>query len=232
MGQVYVMSNYIIKYSRGEAVKYISHLDFVRMFHRTVRRTDLQMEFSHGFNPHPVMTVALPLSVGVTSDGEYMKIGLTDQYSEQEIQQKLNDSLPEGFQVLAVKKIEGKEIDLTKINRAIYRVEVELDQMPPLDIVSFLENAELKVMKKSKSGIKEANIRPYIYQLELEKTEGNTITLSMCLAAGSSYNLKPDTVLDAMTNYIPDFQPVFYTVHRICMLADDLDFLESGMTNN
>ena len=65
------MSNYVLKYSRGEEVKYISHLDFVRMFHRAVRRAGLPMSYSHGFNPHPVMTVAMPLSVGVTSDVQY-----------------------------------------------------------------------------------------------------------------------------------------------------------------
>lgn len=75
------MSNYILKYSRDERVKYISHLDFVRLFHRTVRRTGMNFMFSNGFNPHPIMMVAQPLSVGVTSDCEYMKVGFDGDYS-------------------------------------------------------------------------------------------------------------------------------------------------------
>ena len=67
------MSNYVLKYKRDERVKYISHLDFVRLFHRTVRRAGVSFLYSQGFNPHPIMTVAMPLSVGVTSDCEYLK---------------------------------------------------------------------------------------------------------------------------------------------------------------
>ena len=52
-GRGSVMSNYILKYSRDERVKYISHLDFVRLFHRTVRRTGMNFMFSNGFNPSP-----------------------------------------------------------------------------------------------------------------------------------------------------------------------------------
>ena len=110
------MSNYVIKYSRGDRVKYISHLDFVRMFHRTVRRAGLPFVFSQGFNPHPVMTVAVPLSVGVTADGEYMKVGFDTELSESEIAAELNRALPDGFCVRAVKRVEGKELDFNKIN--------------------------------------------------------------------------------------------------------------------
>ena len=87
------MSNYILKYSRDERVKYISHLDFVRLFHRTVRRTGMNFMFSNGFNPHPIMMVAQPLSVGVTSDCEYMKVGFDGDYSEQELVDTINNTL-------------------------------------------------------------------------------------------------------------------------------------------
>lgn len=219
------MNNYILKYSRGEQVKYISHLDFVRMFHRAVRRAELDMEFSQGFNPHPLMTVALPLSVGVTSDGEYMKIAFAKPYDEDEIKSKLNAHLPRGFHIVAVKHIEGKEIDLTKIDRANYTVTVELEKTVLFDADIFLRNTELKVMKKSKSGVKEADIRPYIYHLSVEKQEGNMLQLSMCLAAGSIYNLKPDTVLDAMEKYCNHLKVLFKTIHRNSMKYGEIEYL-------
>ena len=64
------MAKYILKYGRDDRVKFISHLDFVRCFHRAVRRSSLNFEFSQGFNPHPVMTIAQPLPVAVTSKCE------------------------------------------------------------------------------------------------------------------------------------------------------------------
>lgn len=219
------MSNYVLKYARGEEVKYISHLDFVRMFHRAVRRSGLEMAFSQGFNPHPLMTVALPLSVGVTSDGEYMKIAFAQDYKEEHIAAKLNDALPKGFKILRAKRVEGKELDLTKIDRADYIVIAELENERVPDIQAFLENEQINVMKKSKSGVKEADVRPYIYKLELKEADGRLIMLSMRLAAGSSYNLKPDTVLDAMEKYCGDIKIMFKSVHRAAMLCGDTEYL-------
>ena len=65
---------YRLRYEKTPAVRYISHLDFVRVLNRTVRRSGLPVTYTEGFNPHPVMMVAMPLSVGVTSEDEYIDI--------------------------------------------------------------------------------------------------------------------------------------------------------------
>lgn len=213
------MSNYILKYSRDDRVKYISHLDFVRLFHRAVRRSELPFVFSQGFNPHPVMTVAQPLSVGVTSDCEYMKVGFDGEFSEEELLSRLNGAMPPGYEILAARRVEGKEIDITKLDRAVYTVEIECEGS--VDIDKFLSHSELNVMKKSKSGVKESNIRPYIYDLKLLKTDGNIQTYEMCLSVGSSYNLKPDSVVDAMEKYSDSFKSEFFSIHRNMMTWSD-----------
>lgn len=218
------MSNYVLKYSRDARVKYISHLDFIRTFHRTVRRAGLLMSFSQGFNPHPVMTIAMPLSVGVTSDSEYIKIGFAEDYSENEIKEKLNSALPVGFEILAVRKTEGKELDFAKLDRAIYEVEVETNGAP-FDAEKFLANDELKVMKKSKSGVKEADIRPYIHRFEVISQKGNKMEIRMCLSAGNDYNLKPDTVIDAIEKYTDGFKVEFFATHRAKILAGNKELL-------
>ena len=204
-------------------MKYISHLDFVRLFHRAVRRTNLQFMFSQGFNPHPVMTVALPLSVGVTADGEYMKVGFDGDYGEDEVKNTINAALPAGYKIIAVKKVEGKEIDLTKLDRAVYTVEAETDG--DFDALKFLENEELIVPKKTKSGIKDSDIRPYIYDLKVENSENGVTVFKMTVAAGSAYNLKPDTVIDAINKYTDGVTVGFFKVHRNAMLRGDVDYL-------
>ena len=220
---MFAVSNYILKYSRDERVKYISHLDFVRLFHRAVRRTNLQFMFSQGFNPHPVMTVAQPLSVGVTADGEYMKVGFDGDYREDKIKDTINAALPLGYKITAVKRVEGKEIDLTKLDRAVYTVEAETEG--EFDVQKFLENEELIVPKKTKSGVKDSDIRPYIYDLEVEKSENGVSVFKMTVAAGSAYNLKPDTVIDAVNKYADGFTVGFFKVHRNAMLRGDIDYL-------
>lgn len=220
------MSNYVLKYSRGAEVKYISHLDFVRMFHRSVRRSGLPMSFSQGFNPHPIMTVAMPLSVGVTSDCEYLKIGFDGNFSEDEIKSKLNIALPPGFEIIRARKTEGKELDFAKLDRAEYIVETELESTFVPDIESFLANDEITVMKKSKSGVKEADIKPHIYELKVIRADGVYVDFDMTVSAGNLYNLKPETVLDAIEKYQPQFKRIFAAVHRKKILAGDRELLE------
>lgn len=219
------MSNYILKYSRDDRVKYISHLDFVRMFHRTIRRTNINFIFSQGFNPHPVMTVAQPLSVGVTSDCEYMKVGFDGEYDEQELADTINGAFPPGYKILAAKKIEGKEIDLTKLDRAVYTVEMEYSGN--IDLEQFLSNQQLIVMKKTKSGEKESDIRPYIYWINKINDKDNVLVLSMCIAIGSKYNLKPQTVIDAMMKYSANFKAGFMNIHRNKILYGDIEYLQN-----
>lgn len=206
------MSNYILKYSRDERVKYISHLDFIRLFHRTIRRADIPFMFSQGFNPHPIMTVSQPLSVGVTSDCEYMKVGFDGEFSAEELTERINSAFPPGYEIRAVKKVEGKEIDLTNIDRAEYVVELEYEG--DADIDAFLKNESLCVMKKTKSGEKESDIRPYIYDIKLIEKSEKEMTLNMNIAVGNVYNLKPQTVLEAMEKYLPDFKAGFAKLHR------------------
>ena len=215
--------NYILKYARDERVKYISHLDFMRLFHRTIRRTGMNFLFSQGFNPHPLMTVAQPLSVGVTSDCEYMKVGFDCNLSEQEIVDTINKALPPGYKILAAKRVEGKEIDLTKLDRAVYTVELEFEGSADID--TFLENKELIVPKKTKSGVKDSDIRPYVYSIEKLSEQDGILILKMCVAVGSVYNLKPQTVIDAMVKYLPDFKAGFMNVHRNSMMIGDKEVL-------
>ena len=209
------MSDYILKYARDERVKYISHLDFMRLFHRTVRRTDLNFVFSQGFNPHPIMTVAQPLSVGVTSDCEYMKVAFDGDFDADEIMSTINAALPPGYKILAAKKVQGREIDLTKLDRAVYNVELEYEGNA--DVEALMAQGELIVPKKTKSGVKDSDIRPYIYSIEKTGDDGKTLTLTMCVAVGSAYNLKPQSVIDAMEKYIPGFRAGFMNVHRVSM---------------
>ncbi|MBQ7974138.1 MAG: DUF2344 domain-containing protein [Clostridia bacterium] len=209
------MSKYILKYTRDERVKYISHLDFIRMFHRTVRRSGVNFLFSEGFNPHPVMTVAMPLSVGVTSGGEYMKVGFEDEFTPEEIMKKINSAFPPGFKITQIHKLTGKEIDLTKIEYADYTVITELKPGSRYcEPEAVLSQSSLVVMKKSKSGEKPSDIRPHIQSLSVSDKTDNTVTYKMRLSCSNSYNLKPETVISAMETICDSFNVAFLCIHR------------------
>lgn len=209
------MSKYVLKYSRDERVKYISHLDFIRLFHRAVRRSGVEFLYSEGFNPHPVMTVARPLSVGVTADGEYMKVGFTDDFTPEEIMDKINGALPHGYKIQSICKLKGKEIDINKIDKAEYTVMAELEAgSAPCDTDKILAEKSLTVMKKTKSGEKESDIRPHIFSLETESVKDNIVTYKMWVSCSNEYNLKPETVISAMEKYDENFKTSFICVKR------------------
>ena len=80
-------------------------------------------------------------------------------------------------------------------------------------------------MKKTKSGEKEADIRPYIYEFSAQAEGKSKMTLTMCIAAGNDYNLKVETVLSAMDKYTEGFKITFSCSHRVKILADDKEIL-------
>ncbi len=215
------MSKYVIKYGRLANVKYISHLDFVRMFHRTVRRAGLDFEFSQGFNPHPIMTVAVPLSVGVTADGEVMTVGFETVLSEKGLADKLNDNLPDGFFVKEVKKSDGKKYDFNLIEYAEYFLDCECENPNSFDSKAFLANSEMSVLKKTKSGEKETDIKPLIKSIEKADPESGNLGLKVIICAGNNATLKPETLVLAINKYLEDVKIGFFATHRTALLTKE-----------
>lgn len=212
------MSKFILKYGRDDRVKFISHLDFVRCFHRAVRRSRLNFEFSQGFNPHPVMTIAQPLPVAVTSECDFMKVGLITGLNNEQVAAELNRCMPPGFMFYKAQRLKAKEIDLTQINMAEYIVEIEC--MSPCDTDILLSQSELIVPKKTKKGISDSDIRPHVFELEDMGYENGIQTVRMLVSCGSRYNLRPETVVSAMEKHCDGFESSFIAVHRKRMLID------------
>ena len=93
--------NVRVRFAKYGAVKFIGHLDVLRYFQKAVRRSGLKIAYSQGFHPHQIMSFASPLGVGITSEGEYMDMELTADYTPQEIVEALNTAMVEGFTVLS-----------------------------------------------------------------------------------------------------------------------------------
>ncbi|MGN0162927.1 MAG: TIGR03936 family radical SAM-associated protein, partial [Candidatus Ornithomonoglobus sp.] len=178
----------------------------------------LNFEFSQGFNPHPVMTIAQPLPVGVTSECDYMKVGLITGLNNEQVRDEINRCLPPGFKIYAAYRMKAKEIDLTKINMAEYIVEIECDS--PGDINALMANGELTVPKKTKKGVSDSDIRPHIFEAEDLGYKDEIQTIRLVVSCGSSYNLKPETVVTAMEKYCDGFKAAFTAAHRKRMLID------------
>ena len=84
------MNKLRLKFSKNGPIKFIGHLDLMRYFQKAIRRADIDIKYSEGFSPHQVLSFAQPLSVGATSDGEYLDMTVNSMVSAQDIMDRLN----------------------------------------------------------------------------------------------------------------------------------------------
>ncbi len=167
------MLNHIrVRFIRGESVKFISHLDLMKVFERALRRAELPISYSHGFNPHPQMVFGLPLSVGVTSEAEYADFELTGMIDEQEFMNRLNNELPIDLKIIEAKKRENKTNIMSSIIRASYNLLVSIENDKIIDalkdeFISFMEKTSIITKKEGKKGLRDVDIRPMVFQLDI-----------------------------------------------------------------
>lgn len=90
----------VIKYARSGAASFISHLDMQRAFARALRRAELPVQYSEGFNPHILTSFASPLSVGIATQGDYLEVRLTEDVPGDGIRDALNAVLPQELRIV------------------------------------------------------------------------------------------------------------------------------------
>jgi radical SAM-linked protein len=192
------MERILIRFTKTGTARFISHLDTMRTLHRAFRRAELPIAYSQGFNPHPSISVAAPLSLGIGSVAEYADVELDRTVDMSEFVGKLNGTLPDGIEIREAIKIEGKQpTSMSAVEGAKYFISLQhgitRDEAGKL-IDGILDSDEIKVMKKTKSGEKLTDIRPLIKAIKIREFSENDITLECLLYSGSRGNLNPELV--------------------------------------
>jgi radical SAM-linked protein len=190
-----------VTFAKGEEIKYISHLDLMRLWERTLRRAGVPLAYSHGFNPRPKIAIAAPLPVGFTSQGEVMDVVLERHISPLNFAKGLAPQLPPGLEVLSVEEVYLKLPSLqSQMRSAEYRVTVHWQEEGAReetieDKLGELLSAE-QLLRRRRG--KDYDLRPLIEDLWVEGEEADGWVLGMCLQAGSRGTGRPDEVLDAL----------------------------------
>ncbi|MBR3004608.1 MAG: TIGR03936 family radical SAM-associated protein [Lachnospiraceae bacterium] len=184
-----------IKFSKNDSVKFLGHLDIMRFFQRAFVRAGVKMLYSEGFNPHQKMSFAQPLGVGITSTGEYLDADVVDGQDLTVIKENLDKACQGGFDILSVKELpQGVPNAMSAVKYASYSAVFNENMLP--DINGFMAQESIFTNKRTKSGIKEIDIKPLIYKCELN---GNT--LHFIVSAGSENNIKPDLLLENLMSF-------------------------------
>ncbi len=207
------------QFQRGEELKFIGHLDILRLFERAFKRTELPVAYSKGYNPRPQIVFGQPMPLGLTSDGEFADIELIGNHNPEEIICKINSSLPPGIRVVYAREKINRSNLMGLIDAARYRIGFEAYK--EFDINQMIENIQnssvINVVKKTKSGEKEMNIRPFIYDLS-GNADGGTGCFSVMLGAGQDNNIRPELFLTGLS-LLSGIEFEIRSMHRLMLYS-------------
>ncbi len=190
-----------IKFRKYGPIRYIGHLDVMRYFQKAIRRAGIDIAYTLGFSPHQIMSFAAPLGVGLESNGEYMDIECNSVTTSRDMIERLNRVGAPGIEVISVKMLpEQAGNAMASVAAAGYTVRFREGREPftltdasiTRKLEKFLASEQILVTKETKTGVKEVDIRPGIYEMTFEQS-----AFRMLVDASSAGNIKPGKVIEA-----------------------------------
>ncbi len=197
----------------GRAV-YISHLDLMHTMQRAFNRAGYRLKYSEGFNPHPQIAIALPLSVGAASLCELMDFKLLEEPELSALPERLTAAMPEGIRVLEVYEPQRKAAQLKYL-----RIEgvFEYDRRDPAEMAAaltdFYSGAPVVITKKTKRGMGETDIRPGIREIAF--TGGDKEVNITCVLSAQEPTINPELLVEALRQLRPELAPDFARFTRM-----------------
>lgn len=191
---------YRISYKKTGRLIYVSHLDMQRTFQRLFRRAGLDLEFSQGFNPHPLLSYTPPVPLFAASDDEYLDVQLTGSHTDSEIFTKLPPLSPEGLVIKSVKKLDENDRPLSEtFKKADYVITLNVENISAESLNDFYLSSEtINVEKLSKKKqLKIVDIKPMIYDFRAENTKDG-IEISCTLSLANESLLNPFVLVKAL----------------------------------
>jgi len=217
------MAEHRLLFSKAGRARYISHLDLMRTFQRAFFRAGIPVKHTEGFNPHAFVSIALPLSVGFSSECEILEFGLPEDFVLEQVPERMNAALPEGVTVLRCYQARRPIKQLAYLN---YIVTFDYESGVPTGAETALREmlgreslVVDKHSKKAKSGFTQVDLIPLIRKWSVEGRR-DTLTLDAVLAAQNP-GLNPELIRAAYCREFPQFAPDFVSFHRKAALDGD-----------
>ncbi len=205
---------YTLVFSKLGYLRFISHLDMLRLFKRAFKRAEIFLKFSEGFNPHPKMTFAQPLSLGHSSICEILDIETKEEYNSDDIKERLNTVLPQGISIISsTKQPEDYKSIASRISWAEYIIELPLNEGLEEKILEFFNMKEIKTLKKQKKKkeLKEVDIKPLIREFkildnseEYPAVKDSALRVLVKVDCGSISNLNVDLLMRSFVSWVKE----------------------------
>ncbi len=202
----------IVQFERLREIRFISQLDLLRSIHRALRRAEIPVAYSEGFNPQPKVSFGFALPVGLVSHGEYMDIALKEAMSADEFLKKICPVMPEGMKILSAAGVDdrapkmGKMIDCARFETKIFSDDPDL-LLEKAE--SFFAMDEMPMERHSKKGTSFINVRPYVYFFEAKK-EKDGIILTTVQALSEEMSIRIDDLIKAFLSFTGETELKYY----------------------
>lgn len=196
----------LCKFTKLGYLKFISHLDLVDLFQRTLFQNKVDVKFSEGFNPHPRMSIAYPLPLGIESNSEYMEIYLNSEVDLDDFVNKMNERLPIGIKIVEAKYDDDESIS-NKVKSVVYAFKLlntfydknkDIDLEKELNKINDMDDVEIE--RKRKKGKKrifvKENAKDYLNRLELKDD-----AIYAYIKMSENGSLKPALIFDILNKY-------------------------------
>ena len=215
-----------IKFKKLGRLQYISHLDLVRTMNKIIVRAGLPLWYTEGFNPKPKMVFAAPLSIGTESKAEYMDVRLCEYIEPEIVKTRLNENMTDEMQVLDVYYPETKLTDMKWLSYTFLIKTNGADAALAERCNSALSSDTLKIIKNTKSGECEVDIRPLVKSASCV-FDGDLLRINACLSADASSFLNPEYIIKLLRERCaiissPDITSEWYSIMRERAYLEDM----------
>lgn len=195
-----------LRYCKRGRARFTSHRDVARALERALRRADVPMAYSSGFNPHPRISYAGASATGAATEADYLELGLAERRDPAQVAAALSAALPEGIDILDAVEWDpegGRPRSLTdRLEASAWQLSVPGLTQESLSsaVASLVARESAMVERLTKGGVRTFDARPAILELASPADE----TLTMTLLQGSPL-VRPDDVITALSPHIDGF---------------------------
>lgn len=207
-------------FEKGERIRHIGHLDIQRSVQRGLRRSGLPVAYSNGFNPHILITFASALSTGACGKREIMDVTMAEEVTPEEFLEKMNRAMPPEMRLSEARALDQKHPALMASLRAakydlLIRNAEQAEKLAAA-IPAMMARETVTAMRKTKTALKECDIKPLIYEL---KAEGQHILATLTLTEREA--CKPGMLIEALSREAGIEGEIRMLVTRTALLGMD-----------
>ena len=204
-----------IRFGKFDALVYTSNLDVAKLWERVLRRADLPILYSEGFNPRPRLALASALPLGISSECEILDVSLRETIQLDGLIERLTAVSPPGLPVYSIVEVPLRSPALqTRVRSSEYRIELDESvdrEKVKAQIDQLLQTDTLEQKRERKGKAMTINVRPLLCDLSLNENGD----LMAHLIVGDQGNMRPDQVLEAM-----GLQDAYISIHRLHLHVD------------